>query len=91
MQSGKGFWPQPTEGRRLTAEQLSTACKLTRMKSDYARYQLIAKATYLPKGYLVAIATYLPKGHRTKLWFRLRLRYQLIAGATYLRLCLRLR
>ena len=38
------------------------------------RYQLVANATYLPKGYLVAGATYL----------RLRLRYQLIAKATYL-------
>jgi hypothetical protein len=26
---------------------------------DYTRYQLIARATYLPKGYLVAAATYL--------------------------------
>jgi hypothetical protein len=29
------------------------------MESDYARYQLVALATYLPKGYLVAAATYL--------------------------------
>ena len=36
------------------------------------QYQLIARATYLPKGYLVAIATYLPKGY-------------LVAAATYLR------
>ena len=47
------------------------------------RYQLIARATYLPEGYLrlrlrcqlIAIANYL----------RLRLRCQLIAKATYLR------
>jgi hypothetical protein len=26
---------------------------------DYAWYQLVALATYLPKGYLVAAATYL--------------------------------
>jgi hypothetical protein len=32
---------------------------LTRIASDYARYQLVALATYLPKGYLVAAATYL--------------------------------
>ena len=49
------------------------------------RCQLVALATYLPKGYLVAAATYLPKGYLTKLRFRLRLRYQLIALATYLR------
>jgi hypothetical protein len=41
---------------------------------DYAWYQLIARATYLPKGHLVAIATYL----------RLRLRYQLVDMSTYL-------
>jgi len=29
------------------------------MESDYARYQLIARAIHLPKGYLVAAATYL--------------------------------
>ena len=29
------------------------------MESDCARYQLIARATYLPKGNLVAAATYL--------------------------------
>ena len=41
---------------------------------DWARYQLIARATYLPKGYLVAAATYLPKGYLAKPRFRLRLR-----------------
>jgi hypothetical protein len=39
---------------------------------DYARHQLIARATCLPKG------------HLTKPRLRLRLRYQLIARATYL-------
>jgi hypothetical protein len=58
---------------------------------DYARYQLIARATYLPKGYLVAAATYLRFASgiswsaiatylRLRLWFtkprfRLRLRW----------------
>jgi hypothetical protein len=36
------------------------------------RYQLVALATYLPKGYLVTAATYLPRGYLTKLRFRLR-------------------
>jgi len=40
--------------------------------ADCARYQLIARATNLPKGYL------------TKPRLRLRLRYQLVAAATYL-------
>jgi len=40
---------------------------------DCARYQLIAGATYLPKG------------HLAKPWFRLCLRYQLVAEATHLR------
>jgi hypothetical protein len=59
------------------------------MGSDYARHQLIARATYLPKGYLVAAATYLrcatvSVGHYGDP-SPLRLRYQLVAAATYLR------
>ena len=34
------------------------------MESDCARYQLIARATYLPKGYLVAAATKLRGARR---------------------------
>jgi len=48
---------------------------------DYVRYQLIARATYLPRGYLVAAATYL----RLRLWFtkpRFRLRLRLRWNAT---------
>ena len=50
------------------------------------RYQLVANATYLPKGHLVVGATYFRLRLRfTKPRLRLRLRYQLIAKATYLR------
>ena len=45
-------------GCQLSAKEVFRH-RLTRMESDCARYQLIARATYLPKGYLVAAATYL--------------------------------
>jgi hypothetical protein len=51
---------------------------------DWARYQLIAKATYLPKGYLVAAATYLRFAPVHQASVSASLRYQLIARATYL-------
>ena len=45
-----------------TAELTGSQAKLrgvARMEEDDARYQLVARATYLRKGYLVAAATYL--------------------------------
>ena len=81
--AARGFNPERRMGQRGVGSQ---------------QYQLIARATYLPKGYLtkprlrlrlryqlIARATYLPKGHLTKPRLRLCLRYQLIARATYLR------
>ena len=81
--AARGFNPERRMGQRGVGSQ---------------QYQLIARATYLPKGHLtkprlrlrlryqlIAIATYLPKGHLTKPRLRLCLRYQLIARATYLR------
>ena len=49
------------------------------------RYQLVALATYLPKGYLVAAATYLRCATVRQASVAAALRYQLVALATYLR------
>jgi hypothetical protein len=56
--AARGFNPERRVGQRGVGSQ---------------QYQLIARATYLPKGYLVVIATYLRLRLRfTKLRFRLR-------------------